>query len=187
MAARQKPSLDQLVDRFFNGNPPSEVTEATLREAMMRQVLNCHAMIGFEFERAIGPEGEGDAEFAHDHPRANAYDRVAQLSSALRTLTKALQPPDPPAVAPTPEVKRHALQIEVVRRGEGVRTMDATPQPPKRVRKLAVRWPRDAYCDDSGVFNPDLYEELEDNPDLDLAEARKSFGFMPYVPPPSPD
>lgn len=184
--AAQRPTLDQLVDQFFKGAPPTQLTEANLREAMMRQVINCHAMIGFEFERAMDL-GEGETDMLDDHPRAKAYGRVEQLSGALRTMMKALEPPQLPALAPGPEVKRHALQIEVVRRGDGVRTIDAAPQPPKRVRKQAIRWPREAYFDDNGVFNPDLYEELEDNPDLSLDEARRLYGFMPYEPPPSPD
>ena len=121
----QTPSLAQLTHAFFGGAPPAQFTPETVSEAMRRQIVHCHAMIARELEETLEPPD--DIYDAALLARDAAYERIDRLAETIVTMMRSLEPPPPPAA--DPDVKRHALKIEVERRAALPLIEDATPSP----------------------------------------------------------
>ena len=130
------PTLAELTAEFFGGEVPAQFTADTVREALARQIAQCHAMISLEFEECLSPPEEiyetYDAVLCS---RENAYDRVDRLAGTIAVLTGILLP------RADDNVKRHALKIEVERRAppapggdaaRGLPALAATPSPRRR-------------------------------------------------------
>lgn len=127
------PTLAELTAEFFGGEVPAQFTADTVREALARQIAQCHAMISLEFEECLSPPEEiYDAVLC---ARENAYDRVDRLAGTIAVLTGILLP------RADDNVKRHALKIEVERRAPpapggdaaaALPALAATPSPRRR-------------------------------------------------------
>ena len=105
------PRLAELTAEFFGGRVPERFTADTVREALARQIAQCHAMISLEFEECLAPPD--DLYETYDVvlcARESAYERVDRLAGTIAALPAALLP------RADDDVKRHALKIEVERR-----------------------------------------------------------------------
>lgn len=147
--------LDLLTADFFGGKAPEAYTADTLQEALIRQAVQCHAVMRHELECAVDPLSGGDHS---PRGREDAYFRVDSLAGTIKALTSAVQPPSDAAL------RRHAA------------TLAAKPQAPG-----GPRWPHEAYLDPQGRFDPELFNDVQSTPDFDLHGSRKLFGYPPFT------
>ncbi len=161
---KQRPPLAQLVETFFGGRPPEHYDIGIVREAMVRQIINCHAMIANEYREVLDLQGL-DLDPSESH-RDEAYERATHLATTITMMMGALMPPPPEE-----NIKRHALKIEVERR-------PAAPE--LREGSLPPRWPHEAFCGDDGTFDADLFSALQKDPYWDINRARREFGHGPW-------
>lgn len=76
---KTKTSLDEAVAALFGDKAPADIDEKAVRQVMLRQFMNCHAMIAWELNDEIEAIRDPDGEIGSD-PRADAYDRADKLS-----------------------------------------------------------------------------------------------------------
>ena len=108
------PRLAELTAEFFGGRVPERFTADTVREALARQIAQCHAMISLEFEECLSPPD--DLYETYDVvlcARESAYERVDRLAGTIAALTAALLP------RADDDVKRHAHYVTRREGGRG--------------------------------------------------------------------
>lgn len=167
-------TVDELVKTFWEGEAPKVFNEDTVREAMARQIVQCHGVIRMQLDCVT----QGDE---------SALYRVESLASLIFRMMDKVMPEAPPV----PQVKRHELRIAVERRGpEAPRPASPAPAIGKPASAI-LHWPREAYLDGDGVFHVDLYDVMQqDAAEIGsvaaLNELRAMFGLPPFLGTPLP-
>ena len=71
-------SLDEAVAALFGDKTPSDIDEQAVRRVMLRQFMNCHAVIAWELNNEMDTFHDPEADVGDT--RAEAYDRADKLS-----------------------------------------------------------------------------------------------------------
>lgn len=76
--ANPKTTLDEAVEALFGNKTPADIDEQAVRRVMLRQFMNCHAVIAWELNNEMDTFHDPESEAGDT--RADAYDRADKLS-----------------------------------------------------------------------------------------------------------